>query len=56
MKILAVNGSLKGSAGNTDILLRSFRGGAQDAGAEIHMILSQGQENRPLPRLLNLLE
>ena len=33
MKILAVNGSPKGAAGNTDVLVQAFLSGAEDAGA-----------------------
>jgi multimeric flavodoxin WrbA/putative sterol carrier protein len=38
MKILAVNGSPKGAAGNTDVLVQAFLSGAREAGAETDTI------------------
>ena len=35
MKIVAINGSPKGKASNTNIMVNSFLTGAQEAGAEI---------------------
>ena len=38
MRVLAVNGSPKGAAGNTDVLVQAFLSGARDAGAETDTI------------------
>ena len=38
MKIIAINGSHKGKNGNTDVMVRAFLKGAEEAGAEIENI------------------
>lgn len=44
--ILAVNGSPKGSAGNTDVLVQAFLAGAREAGAETETIYLKDQTIR----------
>ena len=46
MRIIAVNGSPKGSAGNTDILLQAFLAGAREAGAETETVYLKEKEIR----------
>jgi len=38
MKILAINGSPRGAAGNTDVLVRAFLAGARESGAETEIV------------------
>ena len=35
MKMLAINGSPRGAAGNTEVILQAFLEGAREAGAEV---------------------
>jgi multimeric flavodoxin WrbA/putative sterol carrier protein len=43
VKILAINGSPRGAAGNTDVLVRAFLSGAREAGAETEIVYLKGK-------------